>query len=174
MAAPLIHIDLQWFAIYTQSRAEKKVLERMLNAGFEAFLPIITSMKQWSDRKKKVEVPLIHSYVFVKTNNEKLNSVLKIPGVVNILKYLEKPAIVKDVEIENLKIVVNNTSQFQVIEPLDLTKGEAVEVISGPFKGLFAKYIYNAGKYKVVVEVEALKSFMEVSMPLNNIKLVNS
>ena len=174
VAAPLIHIDLQWFAIYTHSRAEKKVLERMLNAGFEAFLPLITSMKQWSDRKKKVEVPLINSYVFVKTNAEKLNLLLNIPGVINILKYLGKPAVVKDIEIDNLKIVVNNKEQFQVIESIDLTKGEAIEVISGPFQGLFAKYIYNAGKHKVVVEVEALNSFIEVSMPLNTIRLVNS
>ena len=174
MATPIIHNELKWFAVYTHSRAEKKVLERMLNTGFDSFLPLITTMKQWSDRKKKVEVPLINSYVFVKTNNEKLNSVLNIPGVVNILKYLGKPAVVKDIEIENLKIVVNSKEQFQFIESIDLTKDDAIEVISGPFQGLFAKFIYNAGKHKVVVEVEALNSFIEVSMPLNNIKLVNS
>lgn len=166
--------EMKWFAIYTQSRAEKKVLERILNVGFDAFLPLIKTMKQWSDRKKKVEVPLINSYVFVKTSNDKLNALLNIPGVISILKYLGKPAIVKDLEIENLKIIANNKDQFRIVESIDLTKGETVEVISGPFQGLFAKYIFNKGKYKVVVEVEALSSFIEVSMPLNNIRLVNS
>jgi len=174
MAGSLIHNELKWFAVYTHSRAEKKVLERVLNAGFDAFLPLIITMKQWSDRKKKVEVPLINSYVFVRTNTKELNYLLNIPGVIGILKYLGKPAVVKDVEIENLKILVQNSDAFQQIEPLDLTKGQDVEVIAGPFTGVFAKYIEKSGKHKVIVEVAALKSFIEVTAPLNAIRLVNS
>ncbi len=167
-----VHSDLKWFAVYTHSRAEKKVNERAMKAGFDTFLPLITTVKQWSDRKKKVEVPLINSYVFVHTRKENLNSLLNIPGVLNILKHLGKPAIVKDVEIANLKIVINVVEEVQFIDSIDLTKGEDVEVINGPFSGLLAKYIDVAGKHRVLVEVEALKSCIEVNMPLNNIKKI--
>ncbi len=167
-----VHIDLKWFAVYTHSRAEKKVNERAMNAGFETFLPLVTKVQQWSDRKKKVEVPLINSYVFVHTRKENLNSLLNIPGVLNILKYLGRPAIVKDIEIANLKIVINAVEEVQFIDSIDLTKGEDVEVINGPFSGLLAKYIDVAGKHRVLVEVEALKSCIEVNMPLNNIKKI--
>ena len=167
-----VHSDLKWFAVYTHSRAEKKVNERAMKAGFDTFLPLITTVKQWSDRKKKVEVPLINSYVFVHTRKENLNSLLNIPGVLNILKYLGKPAIVKDIEIANLKIVINVVEEVQFIDSIDLTKGEDVEVINGPFSGLLAKYIDVAGKHRVLVEVEALKSCIEVNMPLNNIKKI--
>jgi len=174
MAETIIHNELKWFAVYTHSRAEKKVLERVLNAGFDAFLPLIITMKQWSDRKKKMVVPLINSYVFVKTNEVKLNSLLNIQGVIGVLKYLGKPAVVKDVEIENLKVLVQNSDACQQIEPIDLTKEQDVEVITGSFTGVFAKYIQNSGKHKIVVEVKALKSFIEVIVPLNAIRLVNS
>ena len=167
-----VHSDLKWFAVYTHSRAEKKVNERAMKAGFNTFLPLITTVKQWSDRKKKVEAPLINSYVFVHTRKENLNSLLNIPGVLNILKHLGKPAIVKDVEIANLKIVINVVEEVQFIDSIDLTKGEDVEVINGPFSGLLAKYIDVAGKHRVLVEVEALKSCIEVNMPLNNIKKI--
>jgi len=164
----------KWYVVYTHSRAEKKVLDRMCNVGFEAFLPLVSTVKQWSDRKKKVEVPLINSCVFVYSKEKKLNYLLVIPGVLKILKYLGKPAVVKPMEIENLKILVQNSDSFQQIAPVDLTKGEDVEVVAGPFTGVFAKYIQNSGKHKIIVEVAALKSFIEVIIPLNAIRLVNS
>ena len=166
------HNEMKWYAVYTHSRAEKKVFERLTNLGFEAFLPLVTTIRQWRDRKKKIEEPLIKSYVFVNLDEKKLNTLLMIPGVLNILKYLGKPAVVRDIEIENLKILVNNSEQVQLTASVDLTKGEAIEVVHGPFMGIFATYINDAGKHKVIIQVEALKSFFEVTLPLNYIKKV--
>lgn len=162
--------EFNWYAIRTHSRAEKRVYERLNNLGYETFLPLLTSIKQWSDRKKKVTEPLIKSFVFVKTSNDKFSEILAVSGVVNILKYLGKPAIVQDVEIDNLKIIVDNSENIKIINPIKLLEGETVEVIKGPFKGLFATYINKTGKYRIVVKVEALKSFIEVNLPLNSIK----
>lgn len=168
-----ITAELQWFALYTRPKAEKKVEERLSLAGFDSFLPLQTVIKQWSDRKKKVEIPLINSYVFVKTNKVKLNTLLVVPGVLNILKYLKKPAVVREEEIENLKILVNNNEDFISIDPIDLSKGEKVEVIKGSFKGLVGTFLKSSGKHRIIIEIEALKSFIEVSLPLNTIKSVN-
>ena len=52
----------KWFAIYVKSRNEKKVFKTLDDIGIESFLPLITRMKQWSDRRKKVEEPLFRSY----------------------------------------------------------------------------------------------------------------
>ena len=62
-----------WFAVYTKSRNEKKVYERLIDEGYEAYLPLQKRLKQWSDRKKWVEEPLLRSYVFVKINREGLS-----------------------------------------------------------------------------------------------------
>lgn len=167
-----VRYDFNWYAIRTHSRAEKKVYERLNNLGFEAFLPLLTTIKHWSDRKKKVLEPLIKSFVFVKTSSNKFSEILQVPGVINILKYLGKPAIVRAVEIENLKILIGNSENIKIINPINLIEGETVEVVKGPFKGLFAKYMTKAGKFRIIVEVEALQSFIEVNLPLNSIKKV--
>ena len=60
----------KWYAIFTKSRSEKKVYERLLDADIEAFLPIVKTVRQWSDRKKTVYLPLIPSYVFVKMDEK--------------------------------------------------------------------------------------------------------
>jgi len=162
--------DLNWYAVYTNSRSEKKVYERLEAAGYDCFLPLVTTLKQWSDRKKKVSIPLIKSYVFIKGSNSDLNSVVQVPGVVAVLKYLGKPAIVKEAEIENLKILTNNSEAITTIAPCNLENGKPVQVIQGPFEGLIAVYITHRGKHRVIVEVEALNSFTEVTLPLSHIK----
>ena len=55
-----------WYAIYTMPRSEKKVYNRIIESGIEAYLPLLTTVRIWSDRKKKVSLPLIPSFVFIK------------------------------------------------------------------------------------------------------------
>ena len=56
---------MPWYVLYTKPRQEKKVADGLIAIGIAAYCPLVTTIKQWSDRKKKVEVPLINSYVFV-------------------------------------------------------------------------------------------------------------
>ncbi len=175
METSALNGNLQWYAVYTRSRTEKKVEERLALAGFESFLPLQTVMKQWSDRKKKVKVPLINSYVFIKSNQKDLTKIYQVPGVVTILKYLGNYAIVKNSEIENLKILCRNGVPMSSYEEnINLSKGAKVTVSNGPFKGLYATYLMHAGKHKVIVEIEALGSYIEVTMPLNLIQNILS
>jgi len=163
--------ELRWFAVYTRSKAEIKVAERLSVAGFDNFLPLHTVIKQWSDRKKKVQVPLINSYVFVKSDSKNLTNIYKVPGVINILKYLGKYAIVKDYEIENLRILTNSGFPMHTYNaPIDLAEGEKVTITKGVFEGLSATYLMDAGKHKIIVVLEALNSFIEVTLPLNTIQ----
>lgn len=160
--------DLEWFAVYTRYKTEKRVEERLSHAGFDSFLPLQTVIKQWSDRKKKIQVPLINSYVFVKSNQKDLAQIYQVTGVVNILKYLGNYAVVKNSEIENLRILSKNGFPMKSFgSSINLSKGTKVTISNGPFKGLYATYLMNAGKHKVIVEIETLGSYVEVTMPLN-------
>lgn len=160
-----------WYAFYTRARAEKQLYNRLTEREYEVFLPLITRIKLWSDRKKKVKEPLIRSYVFVRVTEPKIVSVLQTPGTVGVLKYLGKPAIVRDHEIENLRILVNgNPDAIGVVEGEKLEKGEAIEVISGPFTGLSAQYIRMQGKFRAIVKIKTLGTVLSVDIPRNNIK----
>ena len=81
----------KWFAIYVKSRSEKKVLKLLEDIGVESFLPLITRVNQWSDRKKKVEEPLFRSYLFVNIPLSDYYTVLNVNGVVKFITFERKP-----------------------------------------------------------------------------------
>lgn len=162
-----------WFAVYTRPKAEKKVDEQLSKAGFESFLPLQTVVKQWSDRKKKVKVPLISSFVFVRSDSKNIRNIYTVSGVVSILKYLGDYAIVKDSEIENLRIFSENEFPIHTHNTkIDLSEGTKVVVTKGPLEGLNGVYLKNAGKHRIIIEIESLNNYFEVTLPLNTVKEV--
>ena len=94
---------MNWYAIYTKPRNEKKVVANIQSLGIEAYCPTISVVKQWSDRKKTIIQPLLSSYVFVKLDEKDRSLVFQVPGVVRYLFWLGKPAIVREQEIQAMK-----------------------------------------------------------------------
>ena len=165
--------ETNWYAIYTKPRSEKKVHKLLEEIGFNSYLPLITTIKQWSDRKKKVQLPLISSYVFIRIEERNLKNVLSINGVVRILKHLGKPAIIRDYEIENLKILLEDPDSITFINDVKLKKGDSIIVEKGPFNGLIAEFFNLKGKHRIIVRIEALGDFIEVNLPLSYIKKID-
>lgn len=163
-----------WYAIFTKPRAEKKVLQRMLENDIDAFLPLTKTIRQWSDRKKTVELPLISSYVFVNLEEEELYKTLPIPGTVNVLKHLGKPAKIRDEEIENLKILSSNTKDFEVSNYTRVIQGDAVEVTKGPFMGLIATCEKTSSGHRVIVKIDSLGSCFNVNIPLSFLRKIEN
>ncbi len=124
---------MPWFAIYTRPKNEKKVVEGLEKLGVEVYCPMVTQVKQWSDRKKKVETPLINSYVFVKIEEKKRNIVFEVPGVVRYLFWLGKPAIIQGREIEALK--ENLKGILSAVEVNGIQPGDSLTISKGPFQG---------------------------------------
>lgn len=146
--------DKSWHVIYTKAKSEKKVAERLNENGFEAYCPQIKTLKKWSDRKKKVSVPMFNSYVFLRITEKDRSEVLKDPGVLNFVFWLGKPAIVKDYEIEAIREIAEHSEDVEVSQ-LQLEKGQLVTISEGPFKGLTGK-ITDMGKKLILVYIEQL------------------
>ena len=94
---------------------------------------MITQVKQWSDRKKKVETPLINSYVFVNLEENNRNIVFDVPGVVRYLFWLGKPAIIQEQDIQVLKDSLKGI--IASIEIKGLQPGDVITIPTGPFQG---------------------------------------
>jgi transcription antitermination factor NusG len=124
---------MPWFAIYTRPKNEKKVAEQLFKLGIDVYCPMVSQIKQWSDRKKKVESPLISSYVFVNLEEKERNKVFEVPGIVRYLYWLGKPAIIQDNEIallkESLKGILTSV-EVEGIQP-----GDSLTITNGPFQG---------------------------------------
>jgi transcription termination/antitermination protein NusG len=129
-------IRKQWFVFYTKSRQEKKVRELLLKNDFEPFLPIQKVMRQWSDRKKKVDAPLFNSYIFVRIEEYRIVDVLKIPGVSWNIRHNGKPAFLREKEYEQIKRYIETGLFIETSNKLDDFKlGEKVKILDGPLKG---------------------------------------
>ena len=116
-----------WHVIYTKARAEKKVEERLNNFGIEAYCPVKQEVKQWSDRKKKILVPVLPSMVLVNIDEKDRNKVFNIPGVVRYMFWLNKHAIVKNGEVDSLKNLLNQNKIISQ-ETTALKVGEKIDV----------------------------------------------
>ena len=135
---------MAWFAIYTSPRQEKKVAARLAKLDIDVYCPLVIQERQWSDRKKKVEVPLLPSYVFVNLASQNRELVFQVSGVVRYLYWLGQPAIIKDVEIELMqRWLQDKVTTFEVI---GIQPGSLYEIPSGPFigqKGIVDKVTKN-------------------------------
>jgi transcription antitermination factor NusG len=143
---------MNWYVVYTKPKWEKKVAEQLTKNGIECYCPLVVQVRQWSDRKKKVEVPLFNSYVFVQLSETDRNAVFNSPGVVRYLFWLGKPAIVRDEEIEIIKKWLD-TGADSDISVAKYKVGDTVEVESGPFmtqKAIVQEV--NSNNYILVLE----------------------
>lgn len=143
-----------WNVIRTRPRAEKKINNLLIEQDIETFLPIVKEVRQWSDRKKTVEVPLINSYIFIKSNNKNYLKIIETYGVLNFIKFNNKLAVVTDDEINNLKILISSKNKkLKKCSTLNFTKGEEIEIKYGDFKGLKGKVILEKNKLFLVVNI---------------------
>jgi transcriptional antiterminator RfaH len=116
-----------WHVIYTKPRAEKKVEERLNNFGIKAYCPVKQQIKQWSDRKKKILVPVLPSMVLVNIDEKERNKVFDIPGVVRYMYWLGKHATVKEEEVDSLKTLLTQNNIVRQ-DTIALKVGEKIDV----------------------------------------------
>jgi transcription antitermination factor NusG len=119
-----------WYVIYTKPRWEKKVHGLLSDQGIEAYCPLNRVKKKWSDRMKWVDEPLFKSYVFVRILPDDQTLVRMVPGVINYIYWLGKPAVVKDNEIEDIRRFLNEHTDVKV-ESIELRPDDRVIIRTG-------------------------------------------
>lgn len=161
----------KWHAVYVSSRTEKKVSENLKNKGIEAYTPIVKTMRQWSDRKKMVELPLLNSYVFVKINPIDNDKVLQTKGVVNFVRSEGKIAVIRNFEIDQLKQLVELGYHLEANGINKKYKeGDKIKITSGPLKGIEG-YVLNTSEDKQIeVLLESIGQCIRVKLPKELLK----
>ena len=152
-----------WYAVYTRPRFEKLVAQRLQEQGIEAYLPLIKTMRQWSDRKKMVEVPLFSSYVFVHIERRHYDQVLQIHGAVKYITFEGKAATIPTDQINNLKIIVNSNEKVETHWDTR-RKGDKVIVNAGSLKGLKGELITEGDRKKVLVRIDSIDQNLTVEV----------
>jgi transcriptional antiterminator RfaH len=163
--------DNKWYAIYTRPRAEKQVYERLVEAEIETFLPLQRTCREWSDRKKFVEKPLLSSYVFVKTNNHDFPKVYNTRGVVKFVTFEGAPASIPQKQIDNLRLLINSDAEIE-ISSINFAQGDNVEVVSGSLVGLTGELIKIGNRNRVVVRIDKLNQNLILKIPRTFLKKI--
>ena len=162
---------MNWFAVYTLPRSEKKAYAELVRKGIDAYLPMSRNLKQWSDRKKWVEEPLFRSYIFVNIPQNLYFDVLNTQGVVRYITFEGKAVPVPPQQIEAVRFFLSSDD----MPPANMEQylpGQPVEVIKGPLKGLTGELIGITGKHKVRIEITAIGQSILVTIPMGHLKVV--
>lgn len=117
---------MPWYVLITKPKSERKVAHKLEEKGIEVCCPVSVEVRQWSDRKKKVEVPLLPSMVLVKLDDKDRAMVFETFGAIRYLFWLGKPAIVSETEIEALLNIKSSAMTVLEVEPL--VPGKIIDV----------------------------------------------
>ena len=160
---PKSKISKSWYAIYVRSRHEKSVHAELQHKGIESSLPLTIVTRQWSDRRKKVEVPLFRGYVFVKIDikNEKL-PVLTTSGVVKFVTFNNVTVPIPEDQMYWLQQMI--ASDLLLSQEQDFPIGTKIDVMFGPLKGLRGSVKQKNTKFRLVVWFDAIMQGVSVEI----------
>jgi transcription antitermination factor NusG len=153
-----------WYAVYVRSRYEKKVHLQLLEKGMTSFLPLIETIRQWSDRKKRVEEPLFSGYVFVKINHHKeCVTVLDTEGVVRFIGIGRNPSVIAERDIDWLKRLVREPDAVGRTVA-SIPTGRKVRVLAGPFKDFEGVVMKEGREERLVVFFDSIMQGVEITI----------
>jgi len=164
---------LRWFAVWTRSRQEKFAASILSTLHIPNFLPLKSEVRQWSDRKQSVEVPLFSGYVFVQIdpNKESRLQVLKTPGIVGLVGNQAGPIAIPEQQIEDIRRILSKRIDCAVL-PL-VEKGDRVRVVRGPLTGLTGILVRSHSADRLVISIEMIQKSLSVNVSRSDVVLEN-
>ncbi len=164
--------EYAWYAIYTKVNNEKKIFKSLEEEKIECYLPLMRSLRQWSDRKKWIEEPLFRCYLFVRVSYKEFFNVLSIPGVVCYVSFGGKPQTIPDYQIDSIKTLVRQEEIDLTVSKERLRKGNKAEVLVGPLKGLKGEIIEISGQYRILIRIETMGLCLHANISKEEVRIL--
>jgi transcription termination/antitermination protein NusG len=162
---PLPQVETEaesWYGLNTRPRHEKIVAQRLEERGVTAFLPLVTEVHRWSDRKKKVELPLFSCYVFAKftPNRAERLRVLRVDGVFGLVGSRGEGTPIPDAQIDAVRSLVETELPWSSHPFLKI--GQRVRIRSGALDGMEGILLSRNGDQTLVISIEAIQRSLAV------------
>jgi transcription antitermination factor NusG len=155
---------INWYAVQTRARNEKAVAHRLQEHHISTFLPLVSEVRRWSDRKKKVDFPLFSCYLFARltpTNEDRLR-VLRVNGVFQLVGTRGEGSPIPDEQIETIRILVQE--QLPVCSHPFLRIGQRVRIRGGALNGVEGILVARNGDQTLVVSIDAIQRSLAVKI----------
>lgn len=157
----------KWYIAYTYSKAERKALEKMENMGVSSFLPLHKVVRNWSDRRKIIEVPLFPNYIFIYTSASHMHELLKLKELIRYVTFDGKAATVEDDLIVSLKKMAGHDVE---VSTFSYVPGTSVRIEEGPFTGVEGVLVRQNGTNRLVVQIQALQRLVSVEISSSRVR----
>ena len=152
----------EWNALYTRYQHEKSVADNLSRSGVEVFLPTYNVIRQWTDRKKRLTLPLFPCYVFLRGAFEQRWKIVATPSVHSFVSFAGRPASIPDSEIDAIRKAMNSILR---VEPHPFLRcGDWVRVKSGPLADTEGILVRKKGSYRLVLSMQLIGRSISVEV----------
>jgi transcriptional antiterminator NusG len=166
-------IEQNWYALRVRSRHEFFTSEELSRKDIENFLPSVSRVRQWKDRKKTVDFPLFPGYLFVHLDPHpgEFLKVLKTRGSVCFVS-LEpgQPTSVPPEEIASLRALLKSGEQLDVFPAFK--EGKTVRVKHGPLSGIVGILAKRENVQTFLVNIDILGRSVGLKIGAEDVELV--
>ena len=158
----------EWFAVYTNSRHENAVSQKLRRLEIETFLPVYRAVRNWRNGcRKTLEFPLFSNYLFVRIGRGERGRVLQMPGVVALVGSGAQPVPISDSEIETLR---EATRERQCEPHPYLTVGQRVRIHQGPMRGLVGILVRKKNAQQIVLNLDAIMQGVAIHIDTSEVE----
>jgi len=159
-------IGMNWYALYTRSRHEKKVAANLEEKRVEVFLPLRSVLSRWKDRRKEVQLPLFSGYLFVRIPREQRLPVLQTSGVVRFVGNGDGLDPVPEDQIISIQRLMESGLRY---DPYPyLREGMQVRVVRGPLKGVEGILIDKRKRHLLVLSVDMIQQSAALQVDISD------
>jgi transcriptional antiterminator NusG len=156
--------EARWYAVRTRSRHEKMVADQLQSHDITAFLPLVTQVHRWSDRRKTVQVPLFPGYTFVRVvpSAEQYVRVLRVYGVSSFVGVRGQGTPIPDKQIDDIQVLLESNAAYSIC-PL-LKVGQRVRIRGGCLDGVEGLLTARDGECNLVISVEPMQRSLAINI----------
>ena len=162
---------LPWYVAYSRPRHEKHIAHQLEERGVRSFVPLYTSVRRWKDRRKRLELPLFPGYVFVQMALQSRLDLLRLPGVVDFVRFQGRPVPVLSCEIETLRRGL--TAAVAVHPHPYLQAGRRVRVRRGALDGVEGIFVRRRGQTRVVLSVSLIQRSIAIEIEEEDVEPIS-
>lgn len=155
--------NLKWHVVYTMSKYERKVASCISEVGIECYLPLHKVVRQWSDRKKKLEVPLFPNYVFVRVDEIRRGQLPSIKELVSFVSIEKKPVVVPEKDISAIRQILGEG--VEITQEDFFQEGMKVRIKAGQLAGLEGIVLKKNSNTRMIIQIEGMMKAFSFSLP---------
>jgi transcriptional antiterminator NusG len=160
----------KWYALYTRSRFEKKMLSELTDRRIDVFLPMREILSRWKDRKKRIWIPLFPGYIFVHHVDSPENRfrILNIAGAVRFVGFEGRANPIPEEQILSVRRFLEASI---AVDPYPYVQvGSRVEVVAGPLKGIRGLLVEKRGRFRFVIQVDLIRQAVSVEIDASDVR----